>query len=109
MDVLTFPASSVNCLTQLSVSRLYGADDRTAEHRPVGGERCEVLGENLPRWHFVHHKSNMTWPEIEFGRPLWISFRLPLLSTASVVWWSQFLVAGSEVPSSIPGATRFSE
>jgi hypothetical protein len=29
--------------------------------------------------------------------------------TASVVWWSEFLVTDPEVPGSIPGATRFSE
>jgi hypothetical protein len=31
------------------------------------------------------------------------------LFTASVVWWPEFLAANTEVPSSIPGATRFSE
>jgi hypothetical protein len=29
--------------------------------------------------------------------------------TASVVYWPEFLAANTEVPGSIPGATRFSE
>jgi hypothetical protein len=33
----------------------------------LAGE-TEVLGENRPQWHFVHHKSNMTWPGANPGR-----------------------------------------
>ena len=32
-----------------------------------------------------------------------------VFSTASVVYWSEFLATDTEVPGSIPGATRFSE
>jgi hypothetical protein len=41
--------------------------------------------------------------KIDFGH------NLPLLETASVVYWSKFLAANPEVPGSIPGDTRFSE
>jgi len=32
-----------------------------------------------------------------------------IILTASVVQWSEFLATDTEVPGSIPGATRFSE
>jgi hypothetical protein len=36
----------------------------------MSGE-TEVLGENLPRRHFVHQKSHLTRPAIEPGPPRW--------------------------------------
>jgi hypothetical protein len=32
----------------------------------------EVLGENTPQFHSVHHNSRMSWPGIEPGPPRWV-------------------------------------
>jgi len=42
---------------------------------------------------------------------LLVDFEVAVISamTASVVYWSEFLATDTEVPGSIPGATRFSE
>jgi hypothetical protein len=36
----------------------------------LAGE-TELLGENLRQYHFVYHKSRMTWLGLEAGPPLW--------------------------------------
>jgi hypothetical protein len=36
----------------------------------LAGE-TEVIGENIPQRHFVHHKSHMTWTALEPAPPRW--------------------------------------
>jgi hypothetical protein len=41
--------------------------ENLVEYRLVG--ETEVLGENLPQRHFIHHKSHLTRPGFEPGPP----------------------------------------
>jgi hypothetical protein len=43
--------------------------EQSEEYEMVG--ETEIIGENLPQCHFIHHKSHMTWPGLEHGPPRW--------------------------------------
>jgi hypothetical protein len=43
--------------------------EQSVEWKLLG--ETEVVGENMPQWHFVHHKSHMAWPELESQPPRW--------------------------------------
>jgi hypothetical protein len=46
-------------------------DDECGTIAGMIGRETEVLGENLPKCRFVHHKYHMIRPRLEYGPPLW--------------------------------------
>jgi hypothetical protein len=63
---------SVDYIMKLSISSLYSEDDRMANEYGAAGKmrlvgKAEVLGENLPQFHSVHHRSKEISPEFEPG------------------------------------------
>jgi hypothetical protein len=46
-------------------------DCEDGEFGGMNDRETEVLGENLYRCYFVHHKSHLTRPDIEPGPPRW--------------------------------------